>query len=203
MAGGEASIALPPLGGARLRSGALIRIRTYDERDALVDNQRNIILAVLLTALILFGWDAGMRYYYPPASKPAAAASSSAAAAPEAAVKHTREGGLTSAADIALEARDLKGALAAPGRVPIAAPGLSGSINPVGAVLDDLTANRHTDTIKKDSGPARIFSPLGTPAQHFAAFGWGAQGIAAPNPATVWTTPAGAKPRRRSNAAPD
>ncbi len=158
-----------------------------------MDNQRNIILAVLLTALILFGWDAGMRYYYPQASKPAVADSSGTAAAPDAPVKHTREGGLTSEADIALEARDLKTALTAPGRVPIAAPGLSGSINPVGAVLDDLTANRHTETIKKDSGPARIFSPLGTPAQHFAAFGWGAQGIAAPNPATVWTAPAGSK----------
>jgi YidC/Oxa1 family membrane protein insertase len=39
-----------------------------------VDNQRNIILAVLLTALILFGWDAGVRYFYPQADKPKVAA---------------------------------------------------------------------------------------------------------------------------------
>ena len=77
--------------------------------------------------------------------------------------------------------------------MPIAAPGLSGSINPVGAVLDDLSANRHTETIKKDSGPARIFSPAGTPAQHFAQFGWAGTGIELPNATTVWQAPAGAR----------
>ena len=157
-----------------------------------MDNQRNIILAVVLTALILFGWDAGMRYYYPDANKPAPVAAASQAA-PDAPVTHTREGGLTNPADIAAEARDLKVALATPGRVAIAAPGLSGSINPQGAVIDDLTANRHTDTVKKNSGPARIFSPLGTPAQHFAQFGWGGSGIELPSAATVWTAPEDAK----------
>ena len=158
-----------------------------------MNNQRNIIMAVVLTALILFGWDAAMKHFYPQANKPAPAATASPSPASDAPVKHTREGGLTSPADIALEARDLKVALAAPGRVPITAPGLSGSINPQGAVLDDLTTNRHTDTILKGSGPARIFSPLGTPAQHFAQFGWGGDGIAVPNAATVWTAPAGAR----------
>ena len=105
-----------------------------------MDNQRNIILAVVLSALILFGWDAGMRYLYPNANKPRPAATAPAAgtpaavdaAAPGAA---TREGGLRSAADIALERQDLKVALAAPGRVPVAAPGLSGSISTTGAVI--------------------------------------------------------------------
>ena len=165
-----------------------------------MDNQRNIIMAVVLTALILFGWDAGMRYYYPQASQPSPAVAASpnagpagSVAAPDAPATHTRQGGLTSEADIALEARDLATTLAVPGRVPIAAPGLAGSINPVGAVLDDLTANRHTDTPRKNSGPARVFSPLGTPAQHFAQFGWGAEGIEVPNAATRWTVPAGAR----------
>ena len=33
-------------------------------------NQRNLILAVVLSALLLFGWDAGVRYFYPNAGKP-------------------------------------------------------------------------------------------------------------------------------------
>ena len=37
-------------------------------------NQRNLILAVVLTGLILFGWDAAMRYFYPKPVKPAATA---------------------------------------------------------------------------------------------------------------------------------
>jgi YidC/Oxa1 family membrane protein insertase len=163
-----------------------------------LDNQRNIIMAVVLTALILFGWDAAMRYYYPNADQPRPVATASASADEAAPSKPTREGGLTSAADIALEAKDLKVALASPGRVPIAAPGLSGSINPIGAVIDDLTANRHTATVKKDSGPARVFSPAGTPAQQFAQFGWSGAGVDVPNAQTVWTVPAGARLTQQS-----
>jgi len=158
-----------------------------------VNNQRNLILAVVLTALVLFGWDAAMRWAYPEAHKAKPAAAASSAAADGSSAAPTREGGLTSPADIAAEARDLKSALAAPGRVPIVAPGLSGSINPVGAVLDDLTTNRHTATQKAADGPARVFSPAGTPAQHYAQFGWTGQGTALPGPATVWTAPQGAK----------
>ncbi len=160
-------------------------------------NQRNLILAVLLTGLVLFGWDAAIRYFYPHANKPAAVASSPASADPAAVIKPTRDGGLTSAADLALEAKDLKTVLASGGRVSIAAPGLSGSINLTGGLLDDLTTNRHTATEKKSDGPARIFSPPGTPAQQFAQFGWVATetagGIALPNTNTIWTAPAAAK----------
>ncbi|HVR90688.1 MAG TPA: membrane protein insertase YidC [Novosphingobium sp.] len=165
-----------------------------------MDNQRNLILAVVLTGLLLFGWDAGVKYFYPHANKPVASASASAPAAadpaaprPANASKPTREGGLTSASDIALEAKDLTTALNPAGRVPVAAPGLSGSINLTGAVLDDLTANRHTATVEKDSGPARIFSPAGTPAQQFAQFGWVGTGATLPTATTVWAVPAGAK----------
>jgi YidC/Oxa1 family membrane protein insertase len=159
----------------------------------LVDNQRNIILAVVLTALILFGWDAGIRYIYPNANKPKPVATAPAAPEAPAAGQPTREGGLTNAADIAVEAKDLKSALAAPGRIPVDAPGLIGSINPVGAVIDDLSTKRHTATIDKNSGPARIFSPAGTPAQQFAQVGWVGEGVALPNASTQWTAPAGAK----------
>ena len=168
-----------------------------------MNNQRNIIMAVVLTALILFGWDAAMRHFYPHADKPQPVATASAGANDAAPPKPTREGGLTSDADIAQEAKGLQVALASPGRVPIAAPGLSGSINSVGAVIDDLTANRHTATVKKDSGPARVFSPAGTPAQQFAQFGWsGANGqtggVDVPNAQTQWTAPAGARLTQQS-----
>jgi YidC/Oxa1 family membrane protein insertase len=155
-----------------------------------------MLLALVLTALLLFGWEAATRYFYPNANKPqqtATAVSGAPAATPTSAVKPTREGGLTSAADIALEAQDLKTVLAAGGRVPVAAPGLSGSINLTGALVDDLTTNRHTASIHAKDGPARIFSPVGTPAQQFAQFTWNGEGIALPNRQTVWTVPAGAK----------
>jgi len=159
-----------------------------------MDNQRNIILAVVLTALILFGWDAAMSYFYPQPEAPAAKAQAEAPAATAAAsddtrdkASHTREGGLTNAADVAAEKKDLKTALASGGRVPVKAPGLAGSINLTGAVIDDLTILRHRETEKKNSGPVRMFSPAGTPAQHFAQLGWVGDGVAAPDARTVWS----------------
>ena len=159
-----------------------------------MEKQRNIILAVLLTALVLFGWEAGVGYFYPQAKTPV---QNVAAGGPDQAPtpgKPTREGGLRDAADVALEQQDLKTALAGGGRVPVAAPGLSGSINLTGAIVDDLVLNRHRETVEKNSGPVRIFSPAGTPAQQFAQVGWvGEGGVAAPGAQTVWTAPAGAK----------
>lgn len=163
-------------------------------------NFRNMVLAGVITLVIFMGWDWGMKYLYPNANKRPVAAASSAAPAPAgsgSAAKPTREGGLTSAADQALEAKDLKSALNPASRLPIVAPGLSGSINLVGAVVDDLSTNRHTATADKGSEPQRIFSPAGTPAQYYAEFGWrradGQLDPALPGPATQWTAPAAAK----------
>lgn len=158
-----------------------------------MDNQRNIILAVLLTGLVLFGWDAAVSYFYPQRDTPEERARIAEQDEPAPNVKPTREGGLTSPADIAVERKDLKEVLSSGGRLPIKAPGLSGSINLTGAILDDLTLNRHRETVEKDSGPVRIFSPAGTPAQHFAQFGWtGPEDLDHPGPETVWSTDEGA-----------
>jgi len=168
--------------------------RKTSRKQAFVENQRNIILAVVLTALVLFGFEGAMGYFYPQANKPAPVAQASGTAAAPNAAKPTREGGLVDAGDVALEQKDLKSELTSGGRVPVAAPGLSGSINLTGAVVDDLVLNRHRETVEKNSGPVRIFSPAGTPAQQFAQVGWVSEGGAvAPTAQTVWTAPAGAK----------
>ena len=166
-----------------------------------MNNQRNLIVAIVLTMLILFGWDTAVRHFYPnaykPHAKPPVAGSVSADGKPVADAappKPTREGGLTSTIDQAAEAQVLKADLNSAARVPVAAPGLSGSINLAGGVVDDLVINRHKATLSKDSPPERIFSPAGTPAQHYAQFGWvGGSGIQLPNAGTAWQAPAGAK----------
>ncbi len=112
-------------------------------------------------------------------------------AAKRATAQHTREGGLTDPGEMAEEARDLKSALATPDRVRIAAPEVVGSINPVGAQVDDIELTTHRQTVEKDSGPVRLFSPSGTPAQQFARFGWVGQGIKLPDAATVWHSEGG------------
>ncbi|MGB7373033.1 membrane protein insertase YidC [Pontixanthobacter sp.] len=147
-----------------------------------MDNTRNLLLAVVLCGLMLLGWDAGMRYFYPQpaveaqaevaASTGADGSSAALAGEGETITSGTREGGLTDPADIAQEEADLETELVSAGRIQINAPEVSGSINPVGARIDDITLKTHTQTVDKDSGPVRIFSPGGTPAQHFAEFGF-------------------------------
>jgi len=156
------------------------------------DNFKNMVLAGALTLLIFIVWDWGMKYFYPDANKAPVPAASAPAAAPAPAAA-----GAVPVAGQAAPAKDLKTALNPASRVPIAAPGLSGSINLQGAVVDDLTTNRHTAALDKAQGQERIFAPAGTPHQHYAQFGWsigdGTAAIALPTAQTVWTAPAGAK----------
>ena len=65
-------------------------------------DQRNLILAVVLTGLLLVGWEVGMRWLYPQPEKPAVTQVATKPAKP------TREGGLSDPAAIALEKQDLK-----------------------------------------------------------------------------------------------
>jgi YidC/Oxa1 family membrane protein insertase len=154
-----------------------------------LSNQRNLLLAVVLCGLLLFGWDFAMQRMYPPAPEPRNAAAAPAGDTKK--VTRTREGGLTDAAAVALEKRDLATTLASPQRVRIDAPELAGSIDLVGARIDDLTLKSHTQAVDKASGPVRLFSPSGTPAQHFARFGWAGEGVKAPDANTVWQASGG------------
>jgi YidC/Oxa1 family membrane protein insertase len=153
-----------------------------------LSNQRNLFLAVVLCGLLLFGWDAAINYIYPKPATPAKVEATTAAADDGDAKKvvRTREGGLTDPAAEALEKRDLATVLKSPQRVAIAAPEIAGSIDLVGARIDDLTLTKHRQSVAKDSGPVRLFSPSGTPAQHFAQFGWVGTGVKVPDADTVW-----------------
>ena len=153
----------------------------------ILDNQRNLLLAVVLSGLLILGWDIGMRFFYPEASltaavdKPAAATSATASADTVAAAG-------VAGADIGegvATRRDLASALASPGRVVIDTPRLAGSINPVGLRVDDIVLKDHRESVAKDSGPVRLFAPEGTPFQYFAEFGFVAGGQRLPS-ALVW-----------------
>lgn len=168
-----------------------------------MDNSRNLILAVVLSAALLFGWDFAMSRLYPPPPEPVVAERTDApvtggefdvpvgsggtdVANAQRSDRSNREGGLTDPAAIAEEARDLEVALADSERVAIDAPEVAGSINPLGARVDDIVLKDHRQTVEKDSGPVRLFSPSGTPAQQFAQFGWVGDGVAVPGANTLW-----------------
>ena len=138
-----------------------------------MDN-RNLLLAVLLSGLLILGWDVGLRYFYPEAALTAPASTAKPAAAGTAAP--------TGAGDLGGEAKpatkvNLKSALASPNRVVIDTPRLAGSINLAGARIDDIVLKDYRETVKKDSGPVRLFAPEGTPGQYFAEFGFISGGV--------------------------
>src|SRR6478609_1875885 len=133
-----------------------------------------------------------MSFFYPPPPPSAHPTTAATTAAPQGTpVKRTREGGLTDPGEMAEEARDLATALASANRVKIDAPEVAGSINLVGARIDDIVLKTHRQTVEKDSGPVRLFSPAGTPAQQFAQFGWVGQGVKVPDANTAWQASGG------------
>ena len=145
-----------------------------------MDDKKNIILAVLLTAAILFGWPYVSGYFFPAANPPV-----------------TRiEGGKTTpvaspaadpTADSPTAIRDRAIVLKEGPRVPIRTPKLVGSINLKGARIDDIVLPTYKETIAKDSADVRLYSPAGTQDAYFAGFGWQGEGLKTPNKDTVWT----------------
>ncbi|MGN6497792.1 MAG: membrane protein insertase YidC [Tsuneonella sp.] len=158
-----------------------------------MDNQRNLLFAVVLCGLLLLGWNWAIERYYPQPAAPAHKEQPAAAPTHEETTKAkpTREGGLTDPLLQAEERRDLAADLHSPQRVAIAAPEIAGSINLIGARIDDVVLKSHRETVKKDSGPVRMFSPQGTPAQQFAQFGWVGQGVKVPDAQTLWQASGG------------
>jgi YidC/Oxa1 family membrane protein insertase len=140
-----------------------------------LNEQRNLILAVVLSAIVLLGWGIISEHYFPPTSKvvkgkqvPVPPKSAPVANSP-AAIK------------------DRNIVLAESPRVAITTPRLAGSINLKGGRIDDLVLTQHKETVAANSPPVRLLSPAGAPDAYFAGYGWTGEGVKLPGPDTVWT----------------
>jgi YidC/Oxa1 family membrane protein insertase len=142
---------------------------------------RNFVIAILLSALVLFGWTILGEKLFPPSKAPAPVSASSNGAGTS---------GAPAQAPV-VKPKDVGAALAEGGRVLIETPKVKGSINLKGARLDDLILPHHTVTLDKNSGPVRILSPAGTEHSQFAGFGWTGSDAKLPNAETVWTASGG------------
>lgn len=161
-----------------------------------MEDRRNIILAVLLTGLILFGWPYVAGYFFPtpPADKTAATVPSGTTAAATPTVDGTpaAPSGDIATPSAPAQTVTLASALAATPRVIVDTPKLKGSINLEGARIDDLVMTAHRQDLEKNSAPVRLFAPSGTANAYFARFGWTGSGATLPTDKTVWT-PSGSK----------
>ena len=146
-----------------------------------MNDTKNLILAVALSALVLLGWTWAANKYFPTANPP----STKIVNGKQQPVQQAQS--QPSAPSTAKALRSVSAALASGPRVSIRTPSLIGSINLKGAQIDDLLLANEKQTIAPDSPPVRLLSPLGAPNAYIAEFGWTAQGAQAPGLDTVWT----------------
>jgi YidC/Oxa1 family membrane protein insertase len=168
------------------------------------DSNRNTILAVILSGLVLIAW----QYFYnvpqmekqraaqqaqselaksaPQANNtttPSSAPPTGNAPAPAAGTPATPPAASTAP----VVSRDV--AIAATPRVKIDTPSVSGSISLKGARIDDLSLIKFRDTVDPSSPAIELYSPSGTAAPYYAEFGWvGASGstVRLPDQNTMW-----------------
>jgi YidC/Oxa1 family membrane protein insertase len=146
-----------------------------------VNDSKNMILAVVLSALVLLGWTWAANKYFPTANPP----STKVENGKQQPLPQPQAQPTGPAAPKVLRTRSA--VLGSTPRVTIQTPSLQGSINLKGAQIDDLTLVRQRETIAKNSPPVRLLSPLGAPGAYIASFGWAGQGAQVPALDTVWT----------------
>ena len=148
-----------------------------------MNENRNMILAIVLSALVLIGWSFLSEQLMPPPPEPQAQTQEpQAAPAPQSQV--------ATAEEAPARARPLPVALRENPRVEIRTPSLRGSINLQGARIDDLVLVRERTTADENSPPVRLLAPGGTADSYFASFGWTGEGVQVPGPDALWTASA-------------
>mgnify|MGYP003940856775 CR=1 FL=1 len=145
-----------------------------------MDNQRNMILAIVLSAIVLFGWQALSDRFFPVAKPPVTKIEGGKE-------QVLPQPGADPAADSPSAIRARGVVLREAPRIAIDTPKLAGSINLKGARIDDLVLKAYRETVAKNSPPIRLLSPSGSPHAYYAGFGWTGDGVDAPGPNTVWT----------------
>jgi YidC/Oxa1 family membrane protein insertase len=144
-----------------------------------LNDQRNMLLAIVLSAIVLFGWSFISDRWLPTANEP----STKIVDGKQVPLPKPQA---DPAADAPRAIRDRQVVLRETPRVRIETPSLRGSINLLGARIDDLVLTRHTESLARNSPPVRLLSPFGARDAYFASFGWTGEGLALPGPATVW-----------------
>ena len=144
-----------------------------------MNDTKNMILALVLSALVLLGWTWVANRYLPTANPPATKVVNGK--------QQPAQQAQPSAAPAPQRFTTVTAALSSSPRVSIRTPSLMGSINLKGAQIDDLLLLNQRQTIAPDSPPVRLLSPLGARDSYIAEFGWTAEGTQAPTLDTMWT----------------
>ena len=167
-----------------------------------MNDQKNTILAVVLSAIVLIGWE----YFYalpqkqrqeelqrqaqstqvrPPPQATPGQAPGGAPATPGAAPQVPAQPS-TSAP---VEQRSREAIIASTERIAIDTPRIKGSIALKGGRIDDVSLAQYRETVDPASPAIVLLSPSGSPHPFYAEFGWispaGAT-VKVPGPDTIW-----------------
>ncbi len=153
-----------------------------------MNENRNLILAIVLSAAVLFGWQYLFGSTQTPAKKPPEAQTTSqTVSAPQPAAP----GAPTAAGPAATHELSRKEALAQSGpRVAIDTPMVDGSIRLKGARFDDLLFKHYHTTVDPKSPEIDLLSPQGSAHPYYTVFGWVAapgETVKMPGATTLWT----------------
>jgi YidC/Oxa1 family membrane protein insertase len=163
-----------------------------------MDDQKNLLLAIVLTGVVLIGWQylfagpqlerqrqlAQQQAQQQQAQQPLPNAQPGAV--PQAAPGTVPQ---APALPSAAQTQTREAALAASPRIRIDTPRLSGSLALMGGRIDDLALVQYRETVDPNSPPIVLLAPSGSPEPFYAEFGWtGAAGTSAklPGPDTLW-----------------
>jgi YidC/Oxa1 family membrane protein insertase len=167
------------------------------------ENNRNFILAIVLSIGVLFGW----QYFFVPKHPPQAPMTQTAQqqqpqVVPGPPQPHAEgealaptPGGIGQPTVAPQTIAQTRGeVLAATPRVAIDTPSIKGSINLKGGRIDDVVLKKYRETVDPSSPNVVLLSPSGSPHPYYVEHGWVADAgneVAVPTPDTLWKAESG------------
>jgi YidC/Oxa1 family membrane protein insertase len=151
--------------------------------------QKNLVLALVLSAVIIIGWGILQARFFPPPPVPQQTTSTPAQPSqtpPATGTQGTTTAPAVGATEPPLELVDRKTALARSPRVPIDSPRLKGSIALKGGRIDDVVLTEFRETVDAQSPNIILLSPKDAANAYFAELGWFGQGTKLPDDDTLW-----------------
>jgi YidC/Oxa1 family membrane protein insertase len=156
--------------------------------------QRNLILAIVLSMAILFGF----QFLFPPATPPEQTPEQQqqAQTAPDGTSVPGTAPSVPGAPSVggAPVGQSREDVIGISPRVSIQTPRLSGSIALRGARIDDLILTNYHETLDADSAAITLLSPEGSAKPYFSSFGWAAKpgsNVTLPDADSLWRAEGG------------
>jgi YidC/Oxa1 family membrane protein insertase len=158
---------------------------------------KNIILAVVLSFIVVVGWQFFIGYPQMQREQQQAALKQQeqGQTQPGATQPGTPEANVSPAPNVAAPAAQpptatREAVIASSPRIAIETSRLGGSVALKGGRIDDLTLSQYREAIDPNSPPIVLFSPSGAPDAYYAEFGWltsSGTNAVVPRADTVWT----------------